>query len=130
MTDLSSAVATILERRKQVPPERSLLVGISGIDGSGKGYVTSQLEPLLTAQGLRVAAIGIDGWLNLPPVRFDPKRLAENFYERGIRLDEMYRDLALPLKQTRNCHLVMDYTEETAKDYRKHTYDFEDIDVI
>ena len=34
---LSAAVARMLEARALCPPSRALLVGLSGIDGSGKG---------------------------------------------------------------------------------------------
>lgn len=44
MARIDDAVARILKQRATVPENRSLLVGISGIDGSGKGYVAAQLE--------------------------------------------------------------------------------------
>ena len=47
-----------------------MLVGISGIDASGKGYVASRLASELDSAGLRVALINVDGWLNLPHLRF------------------------------------------------------------
>ena len=84
----------ICELRKQ-SNARALLVGLSGIDASGKGYLATKLENLLCQAGLKVALIGIDGWLNLPHVRFSMARPGEHFYEHGIRLAEMFEQLKI-----------------------------------
>ncbi len=44
------AIAAILQNRAQVLPDRSLLVGISGIDGSGKGCVAAHIVTQLQRQ--------------------------------------------------------------------------------
>jgi uridine kinase len=128
--DLPAVVEEIVARRANHPPESALLVGLSGIDGSGKGHVARQLVSALIARGLRVGSFNVDGWLNLPPVRIDPARPAENFYENALRLDEMFDRLVLPLKKKRSVNVTMDYVEETASDYRPYTYEFSDLDVI
>ena len=130
MTELSAIVQEIAGRRARHPPGRALLVGLSGIDGSGKGYVAGRLVAALIARGLRVGVIHLDGWLALPPVRFDPDRPAENFYESALRLDELFARLVIPLRDTRSARVTMDFAEETAVSYRPHTYEFEDLDVI
>lgn len=126
---LDDVADTILRAQKGIAPHRSLLVAISGIDGCGKGFLTAQLHDRLAAR-LNVAAVGIDGWLNLPPIRFDPNNLAENFYLNGLRLDDMFEQFALPLRASRSCHIEMDFAEETATEYRKQRYDFDNIDVV
>jgi uridine kinase len=130
MPELNDAIRAIRTRRNKVPAERSVLVGITGIDGCGKGYLTTEIAGLLERQGLRVAAINADGWLNLPRKRFHPDRPAAHFYEHALRLDEMFQQLILPLQRNRTHEVVADIAEETATEYRKHTYQFEDIDVI
>ncbi len=47
MREVASLTAAILAMRSALAPERALLVGISGIDGSGKGFVTAQLAERL-----------------------------------------------------------------------------------
>ena len=105
------------------------LVGISGIDASGKGYVASLLEAKLQSQ-FRTVVLHADDWLRPPAERFDPSRPAAHFYESAIRFDEMFARLVLPLRDRRSVHLEADYAEETAVEYRRHRYDFEDVDVI
>ncbi|MFY9736427.1 MAG: hypothetical protein WAL02_15055, partial [Rhodoplanes sp.] len=76
------------------------------------------------------ANINIDGWLNLPDKRFSDKNPAEHFYLHAIRFDEMFAQLVLPLRDHRSVSVEADFAEETAMTYRKHTYEFADIDVI
>jgi uridine kinase len=121
---------SIIGTRKQTPHDRSCLVGVSGIDASGKGYVASQLEKQLEDAGERVARINVDGWLNLPHVRFSESNAGEHFYHHALRLDEMFEQLILPLKYNRGVDLTMEFAEETAVNFRPHTYRFENVDII
>jgi uridine kinase len=105
-----------------------LLVGISGIDASGKGYLTKQMIAQL--QQHKAASINVDGWLNLPSNRFNRENPAEHFYENALRLDEMFSQLILPLKANRHRDLVADFAEETATEFRSHRYRFENVDII
>jgi len=127
---IANVVETALARRAALPPTMALLIGLSGIDGCGKGYLAAQLVAAFTARGLKSAAINVDGWLNLPAIRFDAARPAETFYENGLRLDELFARLVLPLRSTRSARVTMDWVEETATASRPYTYDFQDFDII
>jgi uridine kinase len=70
MEDLDQAIGAIRAKREAVPRQRAVLVGVSGIDVSGKGYVTSRMVTWLVEQGVRAVGINADGWLNLPNRRF------------------------------------------------------------
>lgn len=130
MSDIDEVTRQILRRRKTVPDTRCLLVGISGIDGCGKGYVARQLEARLALHGVTPARLNVDGWLNLPEKRFNQSDPAANFYENAIRFDQFFTQLVIPLRDRRSVHLVADFTEETAPQYRKHTYDVKDVSVV
>lgn len=128
--NLSELTGAILAKREKMPAEQSLLVGISGIDGSGKGFVTSKLVEEIKPKSINVVSINIDGWLNLPHIRFNPANPAENFYGNGLRFEEMFEKFILPLKNNRSVDLTADFAEETAAEFRRHRYFYEDIDVI
>lgn len=130
MGKFSKAVEEILTKRKALPLNRAALVAVTGIDGSGKGFVTGQIVKSLREHYAKAIGINIDGWLNLPHIRFNFENPAEHFYRHAIRFEEMFEQLILPLKANRRVHLVADYAEETANEYRKQNYDFEDIDII
>ena len=130
MISIDEVTRKILDRRATIPATRSLLVGLSGIDGSGKGYVAAQLEARLALHGATPVVLNVDGWLNLPEKRFSRSAPAEHFYENSIRFDEFFTQLVIPLRDRRSVYLVADCAEETASRYRKHTYDFKDVSVI
>ncbi|HJW37883.1 MAG TPA: hypothetical protein VJ420_04600 [Candidatus Udaeobacter sp.] len=107
-----------------------MLVGISGIDAAGKGFVTGRIGELLQKRGVKSAVINADGWLNLPHVRFHRQDPAKLFYENAIRFDEMFERVILPLRATRNVSVESDFAEETATTFRKHRYEFRNIDIV
>ena len=130
--DLEKLKTEVIGRRSNLPSDRALLVGVSGIDASGKGFVSERIAAALTAAGYRVALINADGWLNLPHVRFarDNSDRGRHFYENALRLDEMFERLVLPLAAHRKVDLTMDFAAETAADFRPKRVVFTDIDII
>jgi len=129
-TNVRAVTDRILEVRASVPRERAVLVAVSGIDGCGKGWLARRLVEELQARAVNAANINIDGWLNLPDKRFSDKNPAEHFYLHAIRFDEMFAQLVLPPRDHRSIRAETDFAEETATTYRKHIYEFADIDVI
>lgn len=127
---VAGAVGRILTRRLSTPPERALLVGLSGIDGSGKGFLAAQIVARLRASGARAVALNVDGWLNLPHVRFSSEDPAGNFYQNALRMDEMFDQLVVPLREHRSVRVTANFAEETALSFRNRTYAYDDVDVI
>lgn len=130
MINPDAAVEMIVAEWKAKSDRQALLVAISGIDGSGKGYIAAKIAEQLTQKDLRVATVNIDGWLNLPHLRFSVSHPAEQFYHYAFRFDELFAQLIMPLRDRRSIDLEIDFTEETAMDYRRHRYQFHAIDII
>lgn len=127
---IQPVVDEIVAARRRVEPRRAVLAAVSGIDGCGKGWITARLGDAVTERGLRVASINIDGWLELPAVRFSEVDPARHFYEHAIRFDALFAQLLLPLRERRSLVLDADFAEETATAFVKHRYEFHDVDVI
>lgn len=128
---VDKAVRQILAQCQIQSPSQSVLVGVSGIDGSGKGYIAAKLAERLLAAGCRIASINVDGWLHLPEKRFDPMRPAAHFYENGFRFDEMFETLIVPLRNKRSIRLEASLADATDRPtYRRCTYAFDDVDVV
>lgn len=127
LLDLSTAIQA---RVALLGGRRAALIGLSGIDGSGKGYLAAHLDTHLRAAGLRTALLNVDGWLNLPQVRFAKTEPAHNFYTHALRLEALFTQLIVPLRTARGIDLVADFAEETATAYRPHRYRFAAVDVI
>ncbi len=130
MLEDASVISSIIEKRKALSLQRALLVGISGIDAAGKGFVTAKLAERLRARGWNVAPISADDWLNLPNICMNRDNYAEHFYEHAIRFDEMFERLIDPLTQRRSICVTADGTDAKATSYRKHYYNFNEIDIV
>ena len=120
----------IVAARLKAPFHRALLVGVSGIDGSGKGFITTQLDQRLRDLGWSVAVVCADDWLNLPDVCVNRDNPAEHFYDNALRLEEMFDRLILPLRNERRVDIVADCGDAKAVAYRKHHYVFRNIDIL
>lgn len=127
---LASLVARIVEARNRAPATLALLVGISGIDGSGKGFVGVKLADALRAKSLNVALISADDWLNLPNVYIKPENPGEHFYKHALRLDEMFERLIIPLRDHREVDVLADCGDAKATVHRKHRYVFRNVDIV
>ncbi len=130
MDQVAKFIDGIVAQRAKTPANRAVLVGISGIDASGKGFITAKVAEHLRGGSINVAAICVDDWLKLPHHRFNPDNLAEHFYEHALRFEEMFAQLILPLGNNRRIKLDADHTDETASTHRKHRYEYRDVDVI
>lgn len=128
--NIDRIINSILETRSQVSRCRSISIAVSGIDGCGKGYLAAKIVDDLKASGMNAALINGDGWLNLPELRFDRDNPAERFYQKAFRFNEMFSQLVLPLRDRRSISIEADFIEETASNYRKHLYQFENVDII
>ena len=57
--EFSNLVTAIQAKRNEVPRSRSILIGITGIDGCGKGYMTGRIVSELLLQDFKAVGINI-----------------------------------------------------------------------
>jgi len=119
----------IVAQRAKTPANRAVLVGISGIDASGKGFITEEIAQRLQEAGWRVATINADDWLNLPEVCMSRRSPGEHFYEHAMRFDKMFDQLIVPLQKNRAVSFVADCADAKGN-RRKHSYEFHKIDIV
>src|SRR5262249_20829877 len=103
---------------------------VSGIDGSGKGYITEKILTELRRRNIRAVSLNLDPWHHPPEIRFSKERPAEQFYEHAFRWDELFALLVRPLKKKRSVRLTALLTRLPENDRFPHTYDFQDVEVI
>jgi uridine kinase len=130
INELQDLLPEVLAQRSRLRPNMSLLLAVSGIDASGKGYVAAQISELLQLNGLNAVAIGIDPWLGDPRQWSGKKDAGELFYRHGIRFDDLFRALVLPLKQHRSIHLPASLRRQVDSALYSYLYDYRDVDVI
>lgn len=130
MPDLAPAVELIRRQRHTVTAHRAILVALSGIDGSGKGFVAARLERQLERAGLRVAVIGIDPWQHPQTIRLSRERPAAHFYEHAFRWDELFLELVAPLVHERSADLMVNAIRTDVDRFFPRQYRFDDVDVV
>src|SRR5437773_6695846 len=129
LNQLDSLTSKIVATRAERSVEQAVLVGISGIDAGGKGFITEKIAKRLRELGWRVATINADDWLNLSEVCLSRQKPAEHFYEHAMRFDEMFDRLIVPLKENRAVSFVADCADAKGN-RRKHSYEFRRIDIV
>jgi len=121
---------TILQKFYAHDADHVFTVAISGIDASGKGYVTKLVEDELRGHGLKVANINLDPWQNPIPIRLQKENAAENFYQNVFRWDDVFKELIIPLRKTGNIYHHARLIRTDADRYYDLTFDYKTIDVL
>ncbi|GAA3935858.1 hypothetical protein [Litoribacillus peritrichatus] len=98
--------------------KKPLVVGVSGIDGSGKGFIGEKLKRALTARGVNTYLIGIDGWLSDIDPRSGTESPAKIFYEQGVRLSAFVEEILTPLKMQGYLDVVVQQTTPSSDETR------------
>ncbi len=125
---MKSLVHTIIQKSRFKSP---YVVGVSGIDGSGKGYISTKLSDQISATGLSCSLIGIDGWLQPPSKRFSEQDPGQHFYKHGFRFDEMQKQVYEPLFRSGSVDLVVKHSDPTGKEQMvDYHYQIHEPDVI
>src|SRR6059058_1185614 len=129
LNQLDLLASKIVATRTEKSAEQAVLIGISGIDAGGKGFVTEKIAKRLQESGWRVATINADDWLNLPESCMSRRSPGDHFYEHAMRFDEMFNQLIVPLKENRAVSFVADCADAKGN-RRKHRYEFRKVDVV
>src|SRR4030095_7209416 len=128
--ELNDLSKIILKRFHAHTTDHVFTFALSGIDASGKGYVTKLLEDELVRNGLKVANINIDPWQNPIPVRLQKQNAAENFYKNVFRWNDVFEQLIVPLRRTGSIHLATKLIHSHADDYYDFVYAYKEIDIL
>jgi len=90
----------VLREDRSCRNQDAFTAAISGIDASGKGFVSNLLQSELEKQDLKIANINIDPRQNPISLWLQMENPAENFYEKVFRWDDFFTELITPLKKT------------------------------
>jgi uridine kinase len=123
-------VEQILTKQRALPERRSLLVAISGIDGSGKSTIAPRIVEGVNRRGVKAVLIGLDAWHTPPEERFNPADPARHFYRHAFRFEELFSLLIDPLQRNRSIDLTVELTRLPENDRFPHSYSWRDVDVI
>src|SRR5262245_36049964 len=128
--DIKKLAAYLLKKFHSHRGPGVFTIGVSGIDASGKGFVSSLLQNELEEQNLKVANINVDPWQNPTKVRLQKEDPAENFYQKVFRWNDFFSQLVFPLQKTGSIYLEAKLIRTDADEYYSFTYQFNKIDIL
>ncbi len=94
-----------IDRRK--PGDRPFVVGITGIDSSGKTMFTGALADYLVARNRKVQVINLDDFHNPREVRYAGENQADNYYHRSFNIQTIIENLLTPIRQKREYSVTL-----------------------
>lgn len=105
-------------------------VGISGIDASGKGFITQLIQQELESAGYNIANINIDPWQNSRPIRLQNESKAENFYSGAFQWAALFEQLLIPLQKNKSIYLETKGIRTDKDVYYPIVYEYANIDIL
>ncbi len=130
MLGVSQLADKIIEEYERYASKAVLTVAISGIDGSGKGYITNLLQKELEERKYKIANINIDPWQNPIAVRLKKENAAVNVYENIFRWDEFFQHLIFPLQKNRGIYLETEGIRSDSNVYHPLVYNYNDLNIL
>jgi uridine kinase len=129
MPDAPAVIAERLASRARARSGGSLIVALSGIDGSGKSYTANLLHRALERRGIRTALVRADDWLSPPRQRFGSARTGRHFFENAMRFDAMFGQVVRPLRRDRRIDVTLTLGGPSGF-LRRQRYRFSDVDIV
>jgi len=130
MNSIEELFKTVIQKFYAHTADHVFTVAISGIDASGKGFITKLLEDELKKQGFKIANINVDPWQNPIPVRLQRENAAENFYYHAFRWYDFFTRLIIPLQNNRCIYPETMLIRTWADEYYPFTYHYREIDIL
>jgi uridine kinase len=130
MDNITELATKVIAQYKLHISNELFTVAISGIDASGKGYITKLLRDTLDEKGYRVANINIDPWQNPISIRLRKENAVYNVYENIFRWKDFFEQLILPLKKKKSLYLETQVIRSDADVYYTLVYEYKHIDIL
>ncbi|MFK8034891.1 MAG: AAA family ATPase [Hyphomicrobiales bacterium] len=89
-----------IDRRFRHASEKNLIVGVSGIDGSGKSTVSNQLESALSGRGIATAQINLDDFLNPKEIRHKNPNQIEGYFQDNFDFESLVTKVLEPARRS------------------------------
>ncbi|WP_339133901.1 HAD-IA family hydrolase [Streptomyces sp. f51] len=100
---LDALAALLAARRATVT--RPFVVGVTGVDASGKSQLAERLRAVLHARGVPVSAVHVDDFHRPRAERYDPSLSApRQYYERSIDFARLAAEVLVPLRRDGGLH--------------------------
>ena len=130
ISDIPSLTQKVIHFYSHNDKKTAFTVAVSGIDASGKGYISKLLQEELESMGYKVANINIDPWQNPIPIRLRKENAAENVYSAIFRWNDFFEQLIFPLQKNKGMYLDTKGIHTHSDEYYSLVYDYKNMDII
>ncbi len=86
-----------IHRKKQ--KDKAFVIGINGIDGSGKTTFSEALEKYLKSKDLPTQLIHLDDFHNPQAIRYAGANQSDNYYNRSFNINQVIDKLLAPIQK-------------------------------
>lgn len=86
-----------IKKRKQ--KGKAFVVGITGIDASGKTKFSEELEKFLVSKNYKTQTINLDDFHNPQKIRYSGNDQTDNYYNKSFDTKTVIEKLLIPVKQ-------------------------------
>lgn len=90
------------EIKRKKKSNKAFVVGINGIDASGKTKFTESFQEFLVNRNYKTQVINLDDFHNQKNIRYSGKNEAENYYNKSFNIKTIVEKLLIPLCQENN----------------------------
>ncbi len=103
--------------------DRPFVIGVSGIDCSGKTIFAGALNEFLISRNYETQTINLDDFHNPRKVRYAGENQADNYYERSFNIDSIIEKLLIPVRENGEHNVTLNHLNlqtdkcETEKKY-------------
>lgn len=123
-------IMSTLEQVLSTESQNSVVVAISGIDGSGKTTLAQCLYSSMSDVGHNAVLVNLDDWHHRAEIRFNKDNWAGNYYENAYRFDELFHELIAPLKYSKAVNLTLDLLDATSDVFRPRNFRIDGVDLV
>lgn len=88
----------------KIQVEQPLIIGVNGIDTSGKTVFSKKLEKYLKNKGYKVQLIHIDDFHNPREIRYSGENQVEKYFNRSFNLEFLVKKILKPIKDNGMLH--------------------------
>lgn len=110
--------------QKWYQPNRTLIVGIDGLGGSGKSTLSESLYQLLSEEHYNIVVLHIDDFIHPRAIRYDQGYAAwECYYYRQWRYDYLIGEIVKPIRQGNPLRKEIELYDKEHDVYHLHQID-------
>ncbi len=91
----------LVEIKKRKQKNRAFVVGINGIDTSGKTIFAKYLQKFLIEKNFKIQVINLDDFHNPKEMRYSGENQADNYYNKSFNIKTIVEQLLIPVHQNK-----------------------------